>query len=285
MKKLTFKKTTKPLMKKRIALLSIFLLIFTSCTKDDENLQNQDNAILPIKIISTYNTDTETSIYTYNGNKINEVTNNDGNKSVYTYSENLISKITEYEGTKINSTDDFTYENGKLKSVLTVENYTNSTTGILTTYKSRTVYTHNSNGTILEESYDIDPKTAVETKNEDTATYTFVNGNLMKVVYFSSYKDATNTLTYEYEYDDKKNPLLNIIGLDKIELKVISKNNVLKQTRSDQSTSYGITVPGLPTETTNYTNIYNSNNFLSESKFTYTSGTTIKPANIQYFYE
>jgi hypothetical protein len=268
-------------MKKLVLFLSI-LLTTLSCTKDDAS-QNQDSSVLPKKIIHNSGKNSHITTFSYNGNKIAEVKHPDGTKSVYTYTDDLISNITEYEGTNIIEISDYFYENGKIKNIIGLKYSTDKTTGVVTTSKSRTAYTHN-NGTITEQKYNIDLKTGVETKNNVNNTFTYENGNLKKAVYFDSQGNFTYTHTIEYEYDNKKNQLLNITGLDKIAVYEFSINNVIKETISEKSTTFGVSDPVFPAKIITYTNIYNANNFISESQFTDTVTPPVS-ASYQYFYE
>lgn len=281
-------------MKIKVTLLSVFLLTFMSCTKDDNPSQNQETAILPKKIISIEGSDTYASTITYNGNKIAEITRTDGSKSVYTYTGDLITKVTSYEGTVISGTDDYNYENGKLKSNLNVEYSLNTATGTTTIYKLRAIYTHNSDGTILMERYSTDPITTIETKSS-SAVYTFLNGNLTKEVssfshtYFNGTKNITTIFknTFVFEYDGKNNPATNILGLNKIEFwDTSSLNNVIKRTTLSESTTNGVANSVSTPKVRNYDLSYNGNNFLTESKYTDTNINNIPTTfTEQYLYE
>lgn len=274
-------------MKKTITLLSIFLLSIASCTKDDDS-QNQQKTILLNKIITTDGANTYTGIFTYDGNKISEIAYSDGNKFVYTYTGDQISTVTSYKGNTIIGTIDYTYQNNNLKS--SIENYLSISTGVTTNHKLRTVYTHNSDGTILEERYSTDPNTEIETKTNST-TYTFANGNLTKEIntytYFNGTTNTTVKNTYVYEYDNKKNPDSNILGLNKIEFSDTSSlNNIIKRTISFESTTDGIHFTAQPDKTINYILSYDANNFLKERKYNDTNSNNIPTTfTTQYFYE
>ena len=204
-------------MKKTILFLSI-LFSLISCTKEDSS-QNQENTILPKRIIYDYGDTVDYSEITlsYDGNKIKETIDQKGRKSVYTYTGDLITNITRYNGTSIDMTNDYVYENGNIKSDLRLT-YSANKTDI---YGSKKVFTHNSNGTILEESYIVNPITKTETKGLENVIYTFLNGNLTKTVstsvlnYYNgfNYISSTTEYTYIYEYDDKNHPTATILGL------------------------------------------------------------------------
>lgn len=278
-------------MKKTIALLSVFLMIVSSCTTNDDASQKQDTSILPKKIIYTEGSNSSTISLSYNGRKIKETTNDNGYKSVYTYTGDLITNVTSYKGAEIDNTTDYTYTNGILKSKLIVHFWTN-TWGIKHTYKLRSVYIHNTDGTILEERYSVDSQTGVEKKLGNSEVYIFVNGNLTKQVYTYEYTHfngivSTTTIyknTYIFEYDKKNNPAVNILGFNKIGFSEnYSLNNLLKSTVSDESATNGITNAGTPV-IINYTLSYNSSNYLTESTFVDSDGNNIFTYKNQYFY-
>ncbi|MGA9636930.1 hypothetical protein [Flavobacterium sp.] len=276
-------------MKRIIALLSFIVLTFTSCTSNDETSQNHDTSILPKTIIYSEGANSDTTTLSYNGNKIQEITHASGYKSIYTYTDDLITNVTSYKGPTIDNTHDYTYENGKLTSDLNV-NYSQNTTQ---TYKLKSVFTHNNDGTILEERYNVDSKTGAETKNGNSEMYTFTNGNLTKQIstststYFDGIKSTTTTYTYTYifEYDDKNNPSINILGLNKIEFfDNASKNNINKIIITERTTN-GVVTSSEPT-VIYYTTSYNDTNFLTESNHTDSDGNnnTIEYKQ-KYFYD
>ncbi len=204
--------------------------------------------------------------------------NSYGEKTVYTYTGDLITKKTIYDGAVIKSTYDYTYEDGKLKSVLTSAYDKNKTTGIITVYQQKFIYIHNSNGTVLEENFSIDPKTGTETKSGYSSIYTFSNGNLMKTVDTSPYQITTS----EYEYDNNKNPFVNITGFSKNNFN--SVNNITKITTINKDTSNGVEVT--TTTTRNYTNTYDINDFLTVRRLTFTNSAGVtKGADEYFFYE
>jgi hypothetical protein len=280
-------------MKKLVLILSI-LLTTLSCTKDDAS-QNQDSSVLPKRIIRADSYGSLEFSIIYDGNKIKEITNIEGRKSIYTYTNDLITNVTTYEGKLISGINDYFYENGKIKSAVNTFYSIKSNTST-PDYKSRINYTTNADGTILEETYSIDLITGVETKTADNITYTFTNGNLTKSIslnsntYFNGSQNVTNVYKkiLTYEYDNYKNPINNILGLNKIAYdETLSSNNILKETTTSESTTNGVANTPTTTPTIiNYILTYNANNFLTESKYYYkTSNNTNATYSQQYFYE
>lgn len=266
-------------MKNTITLLSILLLMFTSCSKDNENSQNQESTILPKKIIKIEGTNTYELILSYNGNKILEENNSlDNYKYVYTYTDDLITKKTLFKENVITNIDEYTYDNGEVKSILTTRNSTDKTTGIVTVHKSKTTYINNADGTITEENYFIDSATGLEINLPEDRILTYTNGNLVKEVRNRYFYNSIYKYTYLYEYDKNKNPYKNILGLNKISFNsdVSSLNNVIKTTTSTQSNKVYTT----------YETNYHTNSYLKESKYSYSDGNGGLESYItQYFYE
>ncbi|WP_269227233.1 hypothetical protein [Flavobacterium eburneipallidum] len=276
-------------MKRTITLLSILFLMFASCTKDNENSQNQESTILPKKIIKTEGTNTYELILSYNENKILEENNSlDNYKYVYTYTDDLITKKILFKGNIIINVDEYIYDNGKVKNIITTKNSIDKITGVITTYKSKTIYSDNTNGTITEQNYSIDSVTGIETKLPENRILTYANGNLVKEVKNSlSYNTITYKYTYLYEYDNNKNPFKNILGLNKISSNsdVSSSNNVIKTTTLSES-SKGSTIVLYPNIYTTYETKYSTNSYLKENKYSYSDGNGgLETYTTQYFYE
>ena len=263
-------------MKKSIILLVVTLIIIFSCSKTDDAIA-QDSSILPKRVINVTQYSNAESLISYNGNKIFEVNainfnNNQNTKTIFTYNGDLIAKTERFRNNLIDSSNDFTYENNKLKSVLHIDYGLNQSA----VYKYRIAYSYNQNGTILVENYIINIQTGAETKNDNSTIYTFDNGNLKKKVDNSSYSNFNgnnNTVVYNrytsiYEYDNKSNPFKNIVGLGKINLDILSVNNIIKSTNFyETSTDKIIYSTPSPQIVTNYILLYAANNFLKESKY------------------
>lgn len=226
-------------MKKFLCLFSALTLVLTSCSSDDEN---SENLILPKTVSYTYSDaeeDNDKAVVEYNGNKIVSTSYTENDKEVYTYTGDLITKIVDFasEG-NISSTNEFTYENGKLKIDLLTEISENNT------YISNTVYTHNNDGTISYKTYS-DINTTDDYKTSE-GVLTYSNGNLIKKT--ENYKEGSSYVK-TYEYDTKSNPFKNILGYNLlIDYDTTSNlNNVTKMT-----------------------NVYNNGNSGSTNVFIYT---------------
>lgn len=258
-------------MKKILCLFSASLLLFASCSSNDDNSSDLPStstlSILPktVKFSSpSYPSDNSISTVTYNGNKI--VSAKTGSERTdYVYDGNVIVKVTSYDtksGKDVKSYEEsYTYVDNKLATYYYVGNFTTQfPTG---QYKGRSVYTYNSDGTVKAESYNIEPSTGVESKSSTTKVLTFVNGNLVKNVITET---ATGYYNIElYEYDSKNSPFKNITGFHLLinSSEFSSVNNIIKESYSNVSgtTTYGPDVykkdfvydaNGFPTKQTTY---------------------------------
>ncbi|WP_289665363.1 hypothetical protein [Flavobacterium panacagri] len=245
-------------MKKLLFLSTVLSLIITSCSSDDNSAK--DSSVLPKTITYTYPPEDEKPIeiglVRYDGNKINSIIGAN-KRTLFTYTDNLITKQEVYEkdrqGKEYKTKEAFyTYKNGKLDTKIS------NTSNILSPdYIStqKTVYTHSSNEQISYITYSVNNDTKVETKTIE-GTLTYENGNLVK--------RAGNIWSYVYEYDNKNNPLKNIVGLDLLldDIREIGKNNVVKITNKPSLTSnpaiflrdYTYDDKNYPTKNRSYTN-------------------------------
>lgn len=314
-------KFKKSKMKKVILFLSVIVLSIVSCSTNEDPIVNPDpviinpdpvipaSFILPKKYVKTIEsaglpTETETTFVSYLNNKVVEITYSENvtKKRVYTYNGNLIVKIENFNGSVLESFNEFVYENDKLKTEFITRNRIDPTTNLPLIEKSKEVCTHSAN-TILVEYFKFINNNYV-TSNR-SVLYTYLNNNLMKSVENSSYTNtggiggnqtiiSTNSYTKTYEYDNKINPTLNILGLNKIFFDdEVNVNNVSKETTVTESTLNGQPNTTQSPVVRNYISLYNSNNYLSETKYNYdyvsyngtTTSTIVKTVTAKYFYE
>lgn len=225
-------------MKKILCLFGALALVLTSCSSDD----NQDGgAILPktIKYSSVaYPSENSTYVATYNGTKIVSMKDEAG-RTDYTYDGNLVVKEINYDTESgsdiISDITTYKYTNGKLTESTYAEGF--STAFPNGEYKSKIVFTHNADGTVKRERYNVNGTTGAETKSVYSEVLTFANGNLVKSVQTES--ETGSVFTAQYEYDNKNNPFKNITGFNLLidhsegEGSVYSSvNNVVKYTAS-----------------------------------------------------
>lgn len=247
-------------MKKILCLFSaLSMVLLSSCSNDDDNSDGgSSSTALPTKITQTTVEDGDSGsidyTFTYDGNKLKQISLSDASKYVYTYTDNLITKVELYKSSVLMSTDVYEYLNGKLASKITTSAFGSS--------KEKLTFVYNANGTVnVNESEIIDGQ---EIKYDTTTLYTFANGNIISTEFIDGEKEKTTST-----FDDKKSPFVNVTGLKFLldlafdsdsdsSFDFYSVNNAL--------TSKTVYTSGDEVETVNYTytNKYNSSNFLTE---------------------
>lgn len=241
-------------MKKLLFLFSTLTLMLTSCSNDD-NSSSQERSILPKTIAYRYPSvflgTNSTSTLTYDGNKILSSIAEDS-KIFFTYDGNTITKQEKFdvdsngkESKNIELT--YSYENGKLKTRVTRRSFSTKYPNGETIGK--TVYTHSSDDLISYIDYSVNPDTKIETKISE-GSLMYKNGNLIQ---FKSVRGSAVSAIVQ-EFDNKNNPLKNILGFDLLLNETeFSNNNVLKITRTDSE------FPNPTVYLANY--IYNDKNY------------------------
>ncbi|MCD0470691.1 hypothetical protein [Flavobacterium sp. JAS] len=201
--------------------LTCIILIFTSCTTDENN--DNTNLILPKTITSK----DQTTTFTYEGNKIVSISSK-STLTYFTYDGNQIVKeirYSKYEGKETKYSEIvYTYLNGKLDTGMLT--YNGSDDG------EKYVYSYNEDDTIKKETYRSNKKTGKQSENCITDILTFKNGNLIKSV--SNWEDKPYITTCRYDYDANNNAFKNILGLNLLldqadfdsELNFSSSNNI-----------------------------------------------------------
>ncbi|MFH6969256.1 hypothetical protein [Flavobacterium sp. FlaQc-28] len=246
-------------MKKLLCLFGALALVLTSCSSDDNQ---EGNVILPktIKYSSVgYPSENSTYVATYNGTKIVSMKDETG-RTDYTYDGNLMVKETNYDTESgkdiISDVTTYKYTNGKLTEYVYAEGF--STAFPNGEYNSRIVFTHNADGTVKRERYNING--AVEKKSIYSEVLTFANGNLVKSVQTDS--ETGTVFTAQYEYDNKNSPYKNIAGFNLLidhsegEGSVYSSvNNIVKYTASYSNETPNVYKSEI---------VYDANNFLSK---------------------
>lgn len=246
-------------MKNLLGLLSATLLVFTSCSKDDNNESSDPASPILVKKITTIDSkgNSSSESYLYNGNKIVSVTQEDGSVTKYNYTGDLITKIEKFDSTgALNLITNYIYIEGKLDS--SIDNYSNNNK-----YYYKIKYTHNQDETISYEQFTGVVSTGIEEKYGPTGKYTYKNENVVKLEV--SYSGGESL--YTYEYDAKNNPFKNVLGYYNLFLEDVYANNVIKEISNSEKV---------------YTYKYNENNYPTE-KVTNFSGSNDTEI-IQYVY-
>jgi len=250
-------------MKKLLYLFAASLLVFTSCSKDDND---STSSILPKKVTTVYSDgNTETQKIVYNGNKIVSITDQAGSVMKYTYTGDFITKVEELDKDgKLDTTTDYSYVNGKLNAG--VEKNANPNDP----YYYKTKYVHNADGTVSYDNFRGLISTGVEQEYGSTGKYTFKDGNLLKLE-VSSYGIE---YSYVYEYDTKNHPLKNVVGLNLL-LDDSYVNNIVAETSTSGSGT------NIRTSSKVYTYKYDANNYPTEQVKSYEDG---KQTVVQFVY-
>ncbi len=191
-------------MKKLIFLLA---LVAVSCDSGADMTPYDPNATLTTtlltKIIETDDAGNDlTTTFNYDGYKIVNFVDSDGGSGVFTYSGNIISQIKYYQDTTLEQTDFFTYNlQGQITSHTLVFHAIN--------YATREDYAHNADGTISFSTWYGTPESQ---PNADVTGKLFLeNGEVVKK---ETYIGSSLASSETYAYDDKNNPLRNVIGLN-----------------------------------------------------------------------
>ena len=244
---------------KKIILIICATTLFVACSKsssDDAPVVPSTSGVF-ISRVETTRDDGTTKIerFTYDGNKIVELTLSATQKVRYIYVDGQIDNSQSFFNNINTGTTSYTYTSGKLTNIYRTEIANNGTGN---TYTSRNAFVHDTpNNKISFTRYSINSSN-VETII-GSGTYTYLNGNLTK----ETYTCTTFNEVINYTYDTKNNAVRNILGFDKlIENEQFSLNNVLSSSQARNETPSS----GSPYATTlnnTYNYIYNSNNYVT----------------------
>jgi len=242
-------------MKKILCLFSaLSIALMTSCSSDDST-EVASETLLPTKIVETTVENGKSGsldyTFTYDGNKLKQISLSDASKYVYTYTGDVITKVEEFKSSVLQSTDVYAYEGGKLASKIT-------TYAFGSTPPQKLTFVYNANGTVNANQSEIINKQ--EIKYDTTTLYTFANGNIVSSEYINGEREKITST-----FDDKKSPFTNITGVKLLldldeNFDFYSANNTVKNV-TVQTDALGKVVL---TATVTTTNKYNANNFLTE---------------------
>jgi hypothetical protein len=267
---------------KKIIYLIAATIIIVSCKKTDSIVdtppQPQQTYILPTKIVIIDANGTNTSSFSYSGNKLTTIVGATSNVA-YTYTGNLVTKITTTNSAPFVALniEDFIYNtDSTLSSVITYNE--NNSSGQIVKTKNVLRFTYNTNGTISQRNYTIDINSGAETPDNFSILNTFTNRNISKKNNIH-YADL-NTSELTLEYDTKNSPYQNLLGYNRLFKERSNVNNLLKQTTVNTIYFNGQTIVTSDVFTRTY--VYNSDNFPTEIKYFSTSGALT--ATIQFTY-
>lgn len=242
-------------MKKILCLFSALSVVLISSCSSDDSKDVASETLLPKKITETVVESGKSGsldyTFTYDGNKLKQISLSDASKFVYTYTGDVITKVEKFKSSDLQYTDVYTYEGGKLVSRLT-------TRAFGSTPPQKLTFVYNANGTVNANESEIINK--IEIKYDTTTLYTFANGNIVSSEYINGERDKTTST-----FDDKKNPFTNITGI-KFLLDLDENFDFYSANNTVTNVTVATDSSGKVTKTTNVknTNKYNANNFVTE---------------------
>jgi hypothetical protein len=186
-------------MKKFLLLFGALTLSLTSCSRDDSS--DSSSVLLKKEIATDSDGDKVTTNYKYDGNKLVDITVQGFTGGLYfTYTGDLITKIEfKYDGV-VEQINTYAYDsNNRLVSFVRAE--PQDELGF------KEVYTYNTDGTVSVKTYRGDHLS--QTTANGTGKIIFTAGEVTEIT-------ATDSPTRSYTYDDKNNPMKNVLGYDKI---------------------------------------------------------------------
>lgn len=198
-------------MRKIILLLNVITLAFASCSRNEDQpaIPTVDpNGILLKRSVETNNSgDIYTLNYIYSGNKLTRINDSDGDYEIITYTGDLITKWEYFISPNVlDATINFTYDvNNDLIKLIGI-NHGEATTNP-TGYVGKSLYTHNSNGSISFQDY---------SGNQTAQTTLDSNGTITSGSIVTNQINPAITITETCTYDTKNHPLKNVLGRNKI---------------------------------------------------------------------
>lgn len=202
-------------MKKILLCGSIALFTLSCYSSDDTPFDNSDpsnqNVILPTKMTK----DGIVMKINYNGTKIISMINNinHGQRIEFTYTDDYVTGIKNYENNVLESSVEYTYNNGRMAKAVTKEYSTTGTVQNTVTF----TYTYTSNSEINVKRQTNSGAAGSSTIN---SVFTYNNGNMVSNIGTGTGTVNGNTVSYTeketYTYTDKNYPFKNVKGFDKI---------------------------------------------------------------------
>jgi hypothetical protein len=199
---------------KLVGLFLVFLITLCSCT--NENVDPVQIQLLKKIVEVSVDGSSNTTLLTYNGNKIVNIDRVDQFSEFY-YTGDLITKIIESDKTNQHlNTLEYSYSDGQLVKIISSDNYVLN-------------YIHNTDGSVSYE------KLTKDSNNNDIKIYHgtlyFQSGNLVKDHRFldDAGKDVLAENIVSFDYDHKNNALCQVLGYNKLldYSKTISLNNAI----------------------------------------------------------
>ncbi|HEU4789888.1 MAG TPA: hypothetical protein VFS71_09395 [Flavobacterium sp.] len=277
-------------MKKFKNLIGALLLVFISCSDNGTQESIQENKKLLLKSIQEISPSSGLStIFTYDGFKIKEVSTtgiNIGPKKItYAYTGDLITQENGYVGDILYFSNEYTYENNKLKTA--ISKITNGGTIFPPINETKLIYNYLPENIVEINSYTYSFISDWEQSQFLPKVKVYFNeDNIIKRETMDS--DGQIISRIDYEYDNNPNIYKNVIGFNKLfstndytnnfnrhfNIKDINNaNNVIKFKETingfiteSEHYNYTVNLDGYPDEKRSY---WSSNQYLIEKKYTY----------------
>ena len=250
-------------MKKCIYLLSVVILIFTSCTSDSDN--SDDSFALIKKMVTVSNGSTRTTVFTYDGAKLKTILV-DNFRLEHTYSGDHIVNIKRYAGELLEGETFYEYDNlGRVSTELFVY--------YVGDFSQKNIYSYNTNNTISFEMLSGDQFSQSPNGKSGLVTQG-TNGEILKVEVFNQGVLVNSDV---YTYDAKNNPFKNIIGYAKLPVNTDKIFNML--------TSANLNTNQEDDSNSIFEYTYNSSNFPAKrNQSFYKNQVLLSSVNTTYFY-
>lgn len=246
-------------------------------TPNEEEQNNTDNTLLK-RMVETYDGETSTTTFTYDGNKLITYEESDGWKNVYTYENNKLVREDQYVDYELNAYLILEYNaNGQLSSF---KEYFLEPSGLGESVNNY-ILTHNNDNTISIDMYYGDENS----QDEFYGTYTYYlnEKNISKI------ESSVSSWSLTFNYDDKNGMFKNVHDIEVINITSQTEfgayyirgntNNSLSRIDTDEY--------GAATEAYEYT--YNTNGYPKTATFTDSyegnMGTNEYVSTIEFFYE
>ncbi|RZJ73531.1 hypothetical protein [Flavobacterium sp.] len=200
---------------KKILLFTLLAVAMNSCSSDDSGNQPTQGGTLLASTIQTAGSDSYTTNYSYNGNKIASSVNVGGDTTLYTYSGNAITGIEVQNSAGSTSYEfDFTYSNGRLAEA----KRTQTGTGIV----MRQTFSYPNATSITGQTFLGNATSQTQLLYDQVYTI----GQDGEVSTVANTANGTTTI-YSYTYDAKNNPFKNVVGWSDLLLLQGVNHNIL----------------------------------------------------------
>lgn len=247
-------------MKKITLLLSVFALVLTSCSDNDDTptanpTTSNSDVLIKKRIFTETGFPAETTTYTYNGKKLVKATSDLYGYTNFTYTGDLITKVEDYStSNELELSKVYTYNSSDKLLTVTYKDFI-SNDGM------KFVFTYNAGGTVSYDEYIGD----VTSQPDFNGSYKmfFQNNEVIKLEQYSPTGVLQQTRTYTY--DGKNNPYKNIIGWAQLQYDHYHLGGAFQN-------AINRNVPGFMT--TNF-DTYDSNNFLLTQTFKRNSDSSV----------